>query len=146
EKRFREDLFYRLNVVSLALPPLRERKEDIPLLAQYFLRKHRALNKQVERISKEALAYLISYPWPGNIRELENTMERAVILAKKPLIEKKDLFLSSPNITSLGKASFSSGSKSLRKVERTLLATVLEETNWNLSKTAQILEISRPRI
>lgn len=143
EKRFREDLFYRLNVVSLALPPLRERKEDIPLLAQYFLRKHRVLNKQVEGISKEALAYLISYPWPGNIRELENTMERVVILAKKPLIEKKDLFLSSPNITSLGKPSFSSGSKSLRKVERTLLATVLEENNCNLSKAAQILEISR---
>lgn len=143
EKRFREDLFYRLNVVSLELPPLRERKEDIPLLAQYFLRKHRTLNKQVEGISKEALAYLISYPWPGNIRELENTIERAVILAKKPLIEKKDLYLCSPNITSLGKPSFSSGSKSLRKVERTLLATVLKENNWNLSKAAQILEISR---
>ncbi len=143
EKRFREDLFYRLNVVSLALPPLRKRKEDIPLLAQYLLRKHRTLNKQVEGISKEALDCLISYPWPGNIRELENTMERAIILAKKPLIEKGDLSLPSRNIPSLSKVSFSLVSKSLREVERSLLVTVLEETNWNLSKAAQILEISR---
>ncbi|KKL90988.1 hypothetical protein LCGC14_1899180, partial [marine sediment metagenome] len=143
EKRFREDLFYRLNVVSLELPPLRERKQDIPLLAQYLLRKHRTLNKQVEGISKEALDCLMAYPWPGNIRELENTVERAIILAKKPLIEKGDLSLPSGDIVSLSKVSFSLGSKSLRKVERNLLATVLEETKWNLSKAAQILEISR---
>ena len=143
EKRFREDLFYRLNVVSLELPPLRKRKEDIPLLAQYLLRKHRTLNKQVEGISKEALDCLMAYPWPGNIRELENTMERAIILAKKPLIEKGDLSLPSGDIPSLSKVSFSLASKSLREVERSLLLTVLEETNWNLSKAAQILEISR---
>ena len=143
EKRFREDLFYRLNVVSLALPPLRERKEDIPLLAQYFLRKHRALNKQVEGISKEALDCLIFYPWPGNVRELENTIERAVILAKKPLMKEEDLSLPSRDIASLDKVSFSLGSKSLRKVEKSLIANVLEETKWNLSKAAQILEISR---
>ncbi len=143
EKRFREDLFYRLNVVSLEIPSLRERKEDIPLLAQYLLRKYRRLNKQVEGISEEALDYLTSYPWPGNVRELENTVERAVILAKEPLIKKEDLSLPSGDIVSLGKVSFSLGSKSLRKVERNLLATVLEETKWNLSKAAQILEISR---
>lgn len=143
EKRFREDLFYRLNVVTLELPPLRERKEDIPLLVQYILKKYRAVNKRVEGISKEALDCLISYLWPGNIRELENTIERAIILAKKPLIEKEDLLLSSSSITSLDKVSFFLGSKSLRKMERSLLANVLEETNWNLSKAAQILEISR---
>ncbi|MQY58377.1 MAG: sigma-54-dependent Fis family transcriptional regulator, partial [Clostridia bacterium] len=86
---------------------------------------------------------LMFYPWPGNVRELENTIERAVILAKKPLIEKENLFLSPPDITSLGKPGLSFGSKCLRKVERNLLATVLEETKWNLSKAAQILEISR---
>ncbi|MCK4418790.1 sigma-54-dependent Fis family transcriptional regulator, partial [Candidatus Aerophobetes bacterium] len=143
EKRFREDLFYRLNVISLELPPLRERKKDIPLLAQYFLKKYGAANKCVEGISKEALDCLIFYPWPGNVRELENTIERAVILAKKPLIEKENLFLSPPDITSLGKPGFSFGSKSLRKVEKSLIANVLEETKWNLSKAAQILEISR---
>ncbi len=143
EKRFREDLFYRLSVVNLELPPLRERGEDIPLLAQYLLRKHRTLNKQVEGISKEALDCLISYSWPGNIRELENTIERAIILAKKPLIKKEDLSLPSGDIVPSSKVSSSLGSKSLRKVERNLLATVLEETKWNLSKAAQILEISR---
>ena len=143
EKRFREDLFYRLNVVSLELPPLRERKEDIPLLAQYLLKKYKRLNKCVEGISEEALDCFASYPWPGNIRELENTMERAVILAKKPLIKEEDLSLPSGDIASLDKVSFSLGSKSLRKVERNLLATVLGETKWNLSKAAQILEISR---
>ncbi len=93
EKRFREDLFYRLNVVSLDLPPLRERKEDIPLLAQYILKKYRVTNRSVEGISKEALERLVSYPWPGNVRELENTLERAVILARGPLIEEEDLSL-----------------------------------------------------
>ena len=143
EKRFREDLFYRLNVVSIDLPPLRERKEDIPLLAQYFLKKHRAANRRVEGISKKALDQLTSYPWPGNVRELENTMERTIILAKRPLIEEEDLSLPSRNTASLGKLDFSLGSKSLREIEKTVLATVLEETDWNLSRAAQILEISR---
>jgi len=143
EKKFREDLFYRLNVVSIDLPPLRERKEDIPLLAQYFLKKYRAGNRRVEGISKGALDQLMSYRWPGNVRELENTMERTIILAKRPLIEEEDLSLPSRNTVSLGKLDFSLGSKSLREIEKTVLATVLEETDWNLSRAAQILEISR---
>ena len=143
EKRFREDLFYRLNVVSIDLPPLRERKEDIPLLAQYFLKKHRAANRRVEGISKKALDQLTSYPWPGNVRELENTMERTIILAKRPLIEEEDLSLPSRNTVSLGKLDFSLSSKSLREIEKTALRAVLEETDWNLSRAAQILEISR---
>jgi len=143
EKRFREDLFYRLNVVSIDLPPLRERKEDIPLLAQYFLKKHRAANRRVEGIGKKALDQLMSYRWPGNVRELENTMERTIILAKRPLIEEEDLSLPSGSTIPLGEPGFSLGSKSLREIEKTVLATVLEETDWNLSRAAQILEISR---
>jgi len=143
EKRFREDLFYRLNVVSIDLPPLRERKEDIPLLAQYFLKKHRVANRRVEGISKKALDQLTSYPWPGNVRELENTMERTIILAKRHLIEEEDLSLPSRNTVSLGKLDFSLSSKSLREIEKTALRAVLEETDWNLSRAAQILEISR---
>jgi len=107
------------------------------------LKKYRVANRHVEGISKEALERLVSYPWPGNVRELENTLERAVILAREPLIEEEDLSLPFQNLTSLGKAGFSVGSKSLREMERILLATVLEETHWNLSKAAQILEISR---
>ncbi len=143
EKRFREDLFYRLNVVSIDLPPLRERKEDIPLLAQYFLKKHRVANRRVEGISKKALDQLTSYPWPGNVRELENTMERTIILAKRSSIEEEDLSLPSRNTVSLGKLDFSLSSKSLREIEKTALRAVLEETDWNLSRAAQILEISR---
>jgi len=143
ERKFREDLFYRLNVVSIDLPPLRERKEDVPLLTQYFLKKYRAGNRRVEGISKGALDQLMSYRWPGNVRELENTVERTIILAKRPLIEEEDLSLPSRNTVSLGKLDFSLGSKSLREIEKTVLATVLEETDWNLSRAAQILEISR---
>ncbi len=139
EKRFREDLFYRLNVVSLNIPPLKERKEDVPLLAEYFLRKFRAVNKKVEGLSKEALHTLLSYEWPGNVRELENAMERAVVLAKGPLIEKEDLALFSPGLS----ASLSLPSKSLREVEMYLLSDVLEDTNWNLKKAAEALQISR---
>ncbi len=139
EKRFREDLFYRLNVVSLNLPLLRERKEDIPLLADYFLRKFKGANKRVEGISKEALHALLSHGWPGNVRELENAMERAVVLAKEPLIKIKDLALSPPGLS----VSLSLPSKSLRGVEMYLLSNILEDTNWNLKKAAETLQISR---
>lgn len=139
EKRFREDLFYRLNVVSLNLPLLRERKEDIPLLADYFLRKFKGANKRVEGISKEALDALLSYEWPGNVRELENAMERAVVLAKAPLIKIKDLALSPPGLS----VNLSLPSRSLRGVEMYLLSNILEDTNWNLKKAAETLQISR---
>ncbi len=139
EKRFREDLFYRLNVVSLNLPLLRERKEDIPLLADYFLRKFKGANKRVEGISKEALHALLSHEWPGNVRELENAMERAVVLAKEPLIKIKDLALSPPGLS----VSLSLPSRSLRGVEMYLLSNILEDTNWNLKKAAETLQISR---
>ena len=139
EKRFREDLFYRLNVVSLNLPLLRERKEDIPLLADYFLRKFKGTNKRVEGISKEALHALLSYEWPGNVRELENAMERAVVLAKGPLIKIKDLALYPSGLS----VSLSLPSRSLRGVEMYLLSNILEDTNWNLKKAAETLQISR---
>jgi len=143
EKKFRQDLFYRLNVVSIYLPPLRERKEDIPLLAEYFLRKYREVNKKIEGISKEALDFLVSYEWPGNIRELENTIERAVVLAKGPLIEKENFAFSEQSIAITSEENFSFPSRSLREVELYLLKTVLKETNWNLKKAAQTLQISR---
>ena len=87
EGRFREDLFYRINVIPIQLPPLRERREDIPLIADHFLAKYRhAMGKSIETISGEAVARLVSYYWPGNIRELENVIERAVALEKTPTI------------------------------------------------------------
>src|SRR6185437_8178693 len=82
EGKFREDLFYRLNVITIDLPPLRQRKEDIPLLAEFFLRKYAEENQRPARkISAEALRPLLNYTWPGNVRELENVVERAVVLS-----------------------------------------------------------------
>lgn len=92
QKKFREDLYYRLNVISIPLPPLRERPEDIPLLAQHFLRIYSAKNKkEFEGLSREAMEVLAHYSWPGNVRELENTIERAVVLSRKKLITPTDL-------------------------------------------------------
>src|SRR5690606_31250565 len=92
EGRFREDLFYRLNVFRIHLPPLRERKEDIPYLAEYFVRLYAERNrKPVEGISDQAMGYLLNYDFPGNIRELENAMERAVTLVETPRIQPVDL-------------------------------------------------------
>ncbi len=141
EKRFREDLFYRLNVVSLDVPPLRERKEDIPLLARYFLKKYRTSRRQIEDISQAALDYLVSYDWPGNVRELENAIERAVILAKNSFVQAEDLALSTHALAKDKGISFPS--KSLWEVESYLIKSILEETDWNLQKTARILQISR---
>src|SRR5690606_4583339 len=92
EGRFREDLFYRLNVVPIHLPPLRERVDDIPLLVEHFLRRfNERLGKSVRRVDPEALAALLEHPWPGNIRELENLMERSVLLAEGDTIGLADL-------------------------------------------------------
>jgi DNA-binding NtrC family response regulator len=88
EGDFREDLFYRLSVIPIAIPPLRERREDIPLLVEHFLRKHgRRTGRHAERVSEEAMRALVEYDWPGNIRELENAIERAVVLSEGPIIE-----------------------------------------------------------
>jgi two-component system, NtrC family, response regulator AtoC len=90
--RFREDLFYRLHVFPVRLPPLRERREDIPLLAAHFLEKHaRASRREVSGLTPEALRTLTGYPWPGNVRELENAVERAVAVASGPDVDRRDL-------------------------------------------------------
>jgi Nif-specific regulatory protein len=92
EGKFLEDLFYRLNVIPLVLAPLRDRREDIPLLAEHFLRKHaQRTGRKVERLSEGALERLTTYDWPGNVRELENTLERAVVLSPGPVIEARDI-------------------------------------------------------
>jgi two-component system response regulator HydG len=92
DKRFREDLYYRLQVITVTVPPLRDRREDIPLLAQHFLRRFAAKNhRELEGFTEAALARLIEYSWPGNVRELEHATERAVILGRGPLIDVGDL-------------------------------------------------------
>lgn len=146
ERCFREDLYYRLNVVPIILPPLRERREDIPLLASHFFSFYREKNrKELEGISGKAMDLLVRYNWPGNVRELENTMERAVIMARGEVIAPADL--PSP-IQALSAEKeergfiFPSG-VTLAQVERALILKTLEDTGGNRSRAAEILGINR---
>jgi two-component system response regulator AtoC len=137
--QFREDLYYRLNVVTIELPPLRERKEDIPVLADYFLRKFSEENgKRLSGFSPEANDYLLKYDWPGNIRELENAIERAVILARTHFIDVSDLAQPSlylPHKTPIG--------KTMKEIERNHILNILIEAGGNCSEAARLLGISR---
>ncbi len=139
EKKFREDFYYRLNVFSIHIPPLRERPSDIPLLAYYFLRKYaQSMNKKVSDISPEAMKILTDYDWPGNIRELRNCIERAlVVVGKKSRVDKEDIHL--PHLvrpTALE-------ADSLDDLEKVHIQRILERTNWNISRSAEILKIDR---
>jgi len=137
--QFREDLYYRLNVVTIDLPPLRERKEDTPLLAQHFLKKFAAENqKEISDFSTEATDFLLKYEWPGNVRELENAIERAVILAKNSYIEVADLPQENLSLVNSG-----SSGKGLGEIEKEYILNTLKETGGNYSKAAKILGISR---
>ena len=137
--QFREDLYYRLNVVTIELPPLRERKEDIPLLAQHFLKKFAVENqKEISGFSPEVTDFLLKYQWPGNVRELENTIERAVILAQNSYIEIADLLQKNSPLVSSALTG-----RSLREVERNHILNILSETRGNYSEAARILAISR---
>jgi len=146
EGRFREDLFYRLNVVPVSLPPLRERKDDIPALTAHFFAAYREKNrKELKEISGKAMDLLIRYDWPGNIRELENCVERAVILARGEIIAPADLPLT---IQSLSKDREIQGLNlpsgvSIEEVERVLILKTLEDTGGNRSRAAEILGINR---
>jgi DNA-binding NtrC family response regulator len=140
---FREDLFFRLNVCNVALPPLRERREDIPALAEHFLRgRAHSLGKPARRFSPGAAAALAAYPWPGNVRELENIVERAVILAEGETIGAADLsfLLPSPAVPA-GEAS--EPARTLEEVERRHIARVLGETGGNQKRASEILGIDR---
>lgn len=138
ERTFREDLYYRLNVISFAMPPLREHKEDIPLLADYFLHRFaQETNKPVDQISREALDEMMLYDWPGNVRELGNAVERAVVIGRGRRILPRDLPIFRSEYVS------SPPGRTLIEVEMTHLRSVLNETQWNVSKSAEILGIDR---
>ncbi|MCX5912235.1 MAG: sigma-54 dependent transcriptional regulator [Deltaproteobacteria bacterium] len=146
EGRFREDLFYRLNVIPIHLPPVRERKEDIPALANHFLSLYREKNKkEIKEISPKALDLLIRHDWPGNIRELENCLERAVIVARGELIAPADLPPAIQNLPA-GKEDaeipFPAGI-SLEEAEKALILKTLEDAGGNRSRAAEILGINR---
>jgi two-component system response regulator GlrR len=133
--RFREDLFYRIHVIPIKLPPLNQRKEDIPILSRYFLQKFtREMGKEIEEFSTEAMQKLISYPWPGNIRELENTVECAVAMSKQNIIT-EDLILQAHNIDSEGLKPFKYAKESF---EKNYLIQLFELSRGNVSKAAKM--------
>ncbi|MDA3787768.1 MAG: sigma-54 dependent transcriptional regulator [Desulfobacula sp.] len=138
-RTFREDLYYRLNVITFAMPPLRERKEDIPLLAKHFLMKTtQEINRGVERISRDAMDELMLYEWPGNVRELSNAIERAVVVCKTRTITPFDLPIVKELENELKNKYFS-----LNDVEKHHISKILNENSWNISKSATILGIDR---
>jgi two-component system NtrC family response regulator len=141
EGAFREDLYYRLNVISVVIPPLRERKEDLLLLVDHFIKKaNQKCGKSIKGITAEVKDIILDYDWPGNVRELENVIERGVVLSRTDVIDKSDLpyfglikskeTIPSPNLT-------------LKDMEKSHIVNALKMTDWNLGKTADILGIHR---
>ena len=162
EGRFREDLYYRLNVVPIELPPLRERREDIPLLVKAFIEKYnRRLGKDLTGASAEAIQALMTYQWPGNIRELENVIERGLLFAESTALTMDDLneqikrspvqLGDAPPLTSAVEITEDVGQRSMKDIvrsatdhlERGLITKALEETNGNVTRAAHLLQISR---
>ncbi len=139
--RFREDLYYRLNVIPIHLPPLRERRNDIPLLARYFLRRFSVeQGKEIEEFSSETMRVLLDYSWPGNVRELENSIEHATVLVKGQQIEVSDLPAVLNSVTTPGQAR---RQPTISEHEKELLHQVLEDCGWNKKEAARRLGISR---
>jgi len=136
EGKFRPDLFYRLNIFRIELPPLRERRDDIPMLVNHFVRKFSLqMNKKINRVAPGAMDLLQQQPWMGNVRELENAVERAMVVAQEPEIKEQDFAFKAavPNGTS----------KSLDEIEKAHILRVLESAGWNRTRAAEILEIDR---
>lgn len=159
EGTFREDLFFRLNIIPIDLPPLRERKGDIQLITRHFLQKYNAdLGKQIRGIAPDALAFLEEYPFPGNVRELENTIERAVVLTEGDIIHKEDLELSdrdAPEPVTSGSYVPTSAEelkemkrhirdKAVEDIEKAFVMSALERNNWNVTHAAEETGILRP--
>jgi DNA-binding NtrC family response regulator len=137
DNNFRQDLYYRLNVFNIEVPPLRERKEDIPLLVEHFIHKYdKILNKKVEEISPQAMELLLNYDYPGNIRELENILERSMIMAKNNIMDETYFAF-------INKENFSEKKGTLKEVEKELIIRYLIQNKSNRTKTAELLGISR---
>ena len=135
---FREDFFYRVNVIMLHIPPLRKRKEDIPLLVEHFLEKYNhETTKRVDHVKREAMELLKRYDWPGNVRELENAIERSVVLSKSRTLGKENFAFLHTSSVSISKQG------TLREMEKNYIQQILEDCAWNVTKAAKILDINR---
>lgn len=138
EGTFRSDLYYRLNVVSIHLPPLRKRKEDIPLLAAHFINKYNLeFNKNFDRVERKAMDLMTDYHWPGNVRELENAIERAIVIDQGPEVKVKHLPFCNIEMVPTEKP------ETLQEVERLHIEKMLSRHDWNIAKTARFLKIDR---
>ncbi len=144
EGRFREDLFYRINVMNIQLPPLRDRAEDIPLLVNYFIRTSRHPQSERIHVASEVMEAFLSYSWPGNVRELSNVIERAIILSNNNLITLNEI----PNLdrSGLNREQQSLAALSLNEIEKRHIRLVLEAQKGNKTRAARILGISRPKL
>ena len=158
EGKFREDLFFRLNIIPLELPPLRERKGDVPLLISHFMNKFtQEVGKDLRGISPEAMQFLENYSYPGNVRELVNTIERAVVLAEGDIIQKENLELGDsadlctgfegfipPNAEALKEMKRHIRDRSVESVEKAFVMSALKRSNWNISRAAEETGMLRP--
>jgi Nif-specific regulatory protein len=144
EQKFRSDLYYRLNVLPLYIPPLRQRIEDIPELAYFFLKKIRhEVKKEFVGFSEGAMSAILSYSWPGNIREIENTIERACVIGKPPYIREEDLLLNIRSMPDNNTYTDKSLKSVLNLFKKHYIQKVLEENDWNQTTAAQVLDIQR---
>ena len=138
EGSFRSDLYYRLNVVSIHLPPLRDRKEDVALLAAHFINKYNVeFNKKFDRVERKAMDFMTNYHWPGNVRELENVIERAIVIDQGPEVRVKHLPFCNVEMVP------NEEPQSLQEVEKLHIERMLERNDWNIARTARLLNIDR---
>jgi transcriptional regulator with PAS, ATPase and Fis domain len=146
--RFREDLFYRLNVLPIVLPPLRDRAEDIPVLVEFYVDAYNTeFKKRVRGVAPDAMKRLQSYGWPGNIRELRNTVERAMLLADGDVLQADDFTFGGPSSVRLGdRVELPPNGIDLEQLERSLVVQALERTQWNQTRAAGLLGLNRDQI
>ncbi|MGH9844170.1 MAG: sigma 54-interacting transcriptional regulator, partial [Blastocatellia bacterium] len=143
--RFREDLYYRLNVIPISVPPLRQRRDDILVLMEHFLVKHSANASRPMKFSSDARGMILNYAWPGNVRQLESAIERALLLAEGDEITAEDLPI---EIRATAHAEGAGGFKlppegiSFEELERSLIIQAMEQTNWNITRAAKLLGLS----
>jgi transcriptional regulator with PAS, ATPase and Fis domain len=144
EDRFQEDLFYRLNVIPIELPPLRERRDDIPALVEHFVRKHaQRIGRRVDRIDDGVLAALQQYDWPGNVRELENTIERAVVLSTGPAITARSISVLSATPPSTSGLPTLKLRQNIEWVERETIRRALDSSRGVKKDAAELMGISQ---
>jgi len=147
--RFREDLFYRLNVLPIALPPLRDRTDDVPLLVDFYIDSYNTeFKKRVRGVSPEAMKRLQAYGWPGNIRELRNAVERAMLLSEQEdILQSDDFTIGGPGAVRLGdRVELPASGIDLEQLERSLVVQALERTQWNQTRAAALLGLNRDQI